>query len=115
VNFEVVFFIVFGAVVAYFLYSMFRHGGFKGAMFGARISSSIGEVSTTTRGVGSQKLKVHLLDVDDPTKPRVGIELTSSTPLSWNTVPIRLSDDGVRELISLLEQSLGSPPPREKP
>jgi hypothetical protein len=115
VSFEIVFFVVFGAIVAYSLYAIFRHGGFKGAMFGAKISSSIGEVSTKTRGVGSQKLKVHLLDVEDPTKPRVGIELTSSTPLSWNTVPIKLSDASVRELISLLEQSLGSPPPLEKP
>lgn len=114
-SFEIVFFIVLGGIVAYFLYSMFRHGGFKGAMFGARISSSIGEVATVTRGLGSQKLKVHLLEVDDPTGPHVGIELTSSTALSWNTVPIKLSDAGVRELISLLEQSLGSPPPREKP
>jgi len=115
VSFEVVFFIVFGAIASYFLYSVIRHGGLRGAIFGAKISSSIGEVSGYKRGLVSQKLKVHLLETDDHAAPRVGIELTSSAPGSWNTVPIRLSDDGVRELISLLEQSLESPPPREKP
>lgn len=110
---ETLFFIVLGGIAAYFLYSVFRHGGFKGAMFGAKISSSIGEVSVSGRGLFSQKLKVHLLESDDPAAPRVGIEFTSSTPLSWNTIPITLSDADVRELISFLEQSLASAPPRD--
>jgi hypothetical protein len=110
---EILIFILLGAAAAFFIYLIVRHGGFKGALFGAKISSSIGEVAGATRGLGSQKLKVHVLDANDPAAPRVGIELTSSTPLSWNTVPIKLSDDAVRELISLLEQSLGSVPPRD--
>ena len=112
---KLVFFVIFGSFVAYFLYSMFRHGGFRGAMFGARIYSSVGEVSTGKRGLGSQKLKVHVLEIDDANEPRIGIELTSASPLSWSTVPITLSDAGVRELISLLEQSLVSTPPSEEP
>lgn len=110
---EILVFILIGGAASYFLYSVIRHGGLKGAIFGAKISSSMGEVSGYKRGLVSQKLKVHLLETNDPAAPRVGIEITSSGPGSWNTVPIRLSDDGVRELISLLEQSLGSPPPRD--
>lgn len=106
-------FVFIGLIAAYFLYSVIRHGGITGAIFGGKISSSIGEVSAYKRGLLSQKLKVHVLETDDPAAPRVGIQLTSSAPGSWNTVPIRLSDDGVRELISLLKQSLESPPPRD--
>lgn len=34
---ETLFFIILAAVVAFFLYRMIRHGGFKAAMFGASL------------------------------------------------------------------------------
>ncbi|HKB98022.1 MAG TPA: hypothetical protein VKD23_04465 [Terriglobales bacterium] len=43
-GFEVIFFAVFAGVIGFFVYRMFRHGGFKAAMFGARIERTVGEV-----------------------------------------------------------------------
>ncbi len=103
---ELVFFAIFFGIIAYFGYSTIRHGGFKGAMFGAKILSSVGEVSSTKRGLMSQKLKVHILDDDDPAGRSVGLELTSSGPGSWSTTPINLSRSEVRRLISLLEAAI---------
>lgn len=105
-QFEAIFFAVFACVAGYFIFNMIRHGGFRGAMFGARILSSVGEVQSSKRGLISQKLKVHVLDGGSMASPAVGIELTSSAPGSWSTTPITLSGADVRELISLLERAL---------
>ena len=109
-SFEIIFFGLFFSVVAYFVYSMIRHGGFKGAMFGAKILSSVGEVRSPKRGLMSQKLKVHILDSDDFAERSVGLELTSSGPGSWSTTPIKLPNSEVRRLISLLEEAIRPAP-----
>jgi hypothetical protein len=44
------FFLVFAAVVGYFVYRVLRHGGFRGAMFGARIEDTVGEVRVERQG-----------------------------------------------------------------
>lgn len=105
---ENIFFVVFGCVVAYGIFSVFRHGSFKGAMFGARVVSFVGEVSGPKRGVMSQKLKVHVLDAEGPADPAVGIELTSSGPGSWSMTPISLTSSDAQRLIRLLEQATNS-------
>lgn len=109
-NFEVIFFALFFCVVAYFVYSIIRHRGFKGAMFGATVLSSVGEVSSPKRGFMSQKLKVHILGGESPTDRSVGLELTSSGPGSWSTTPIRLSTSEARRLISLIEEAIARGP-----
>ncbi len=105
-TFEMIFFAVFFGIVAYFAYSAIRHGGFKGALFGAKILSSVGEISCAKRGLMSQKLKVHILDSDDPVDRSVGLELTSSGPGAWSMTPINLSSSEARRLISLLEEAI---------
>jgi len=108
-SFEVIFFALFFCVIAYFVYSIIRHRGFKGAMFGATVLSSVGEVSSPKRGLMSQKLKVHILGGESPTDRWVGLELTSSAPGSWSMTPIRLSAE-TRKLIALLEEAIARAP-----
>jgi hypothetical protein len=103
VKFEYIFFGLFFSFVAYFGYSMIRHGGLRGALFGAKVLRTVGEVSSSKRGLMSQKLKVHILDAESSVEGAVGIELTSSAPGSWSTTPIRLSNSEARNLIELLE------------
>lgn len=109
-NFEVIFFALFGSVIAYFIYSIIRHRGFKGAMFGAAVLSSVGEVASVKRGFMSQKLKVHILGGESPTDISVGLELTTSGPGSWSMTPIRLSTSETRKLIVLLEEAVARGP-----
>jgi len=105
-SFDVIFFALFFCVIAYFGYSIIRHRGFKGAMFGATVLSSVGEVSSPKRGFMSQKLKVHILSGESPTETSVGLELTSSGPGSWSMTPIRLTTSEARRLIALLEEAI---------
>ena len=103
---ELIFLALFLGVIAYFIYSIVRHRGFKGAMFGAEVLSSVGEVSSPKRGLMSQKLKVHILGGDNPANRSVGLELTSSGPGSWSMTPIRLSTSEAKKLIVLLEEAV---------
>ena len=105
VKFEYIFFGLFFSFIAYFGYSMIRHGGLRGALFGAKVLHTVGEVSSAKRGLMSQKLKVHILDTQTSAEGAVGIELTSSGPGSWSTTPIRLSNSEAQKLIQLLEQA----------
>ena len=57
-KFEYIFFGLFFSFIAYFGYSMIRHGGLRGALFGAKVLHTVGEVSSSKRGLMSQKLKV---------------------------------------------------------
>ena len=54
--FTILFLAVLAFVVAAFLYSVLRHGGFKAAMFGARIDRTLGEVT----GGGARLMNVGL-------------------------------------------------------
>ena len=110
-SFDVVLFALFFAAIAYLGYSIIRHRGFKGAMFGATVLSSVGEVAAQKRGFMSQKVKVHILGGDSPTDRSVGLELTSSAPGSWSMTPIRLSMPEARSLIGLLEKAISLSPP----
>ena len=104
-KFEYIFFGLFFSFVAYFGYSMIRHGGLRGALFGAKVLHTVGEVSSSKRGLMSQKLKVHVLDAKISEQGAVGIELTSTAPGSWSTTPIRLSNSEAQKLLQLLEQA----------
>jgi hypothetical protein len=105
-SFEWIFFALFFGVIAYFIYSIIRHRGFKGAMFGAEVLSSVGAVSSPKRGLMSQKLKVHILGGENPAERSVGLELTSSGPGFWSMTPIRLPTSEAKKLITLLEQAV---------
>ena len=103
---EILFLAIFVGVLLYFAYSIIRNRGFRGAMFGAPVVSSLGEVSIARRGFGSQKLKVHILGGESPSDRSVGLELTSFGPGSFSMTPIRLSLAEVRTLIGLLEKAI---------
>ena len=68
-------FVAFGA---FFLYRMFRHGGLRGAMFGARVVRAVGEVSAESQGPVRVVLKVHLLERTGSDK-LVGLELVAKS------------------------------------
>ena len=104
-NWDIVFFTLFWCCIALAVYSVYRNGGFKGAMFGARILDKVGEVSAQKRGLVSQTLRVHLLETSNSTEQKIGIEFASSGGGSWGSMPTVLSSTEAQELIRLLKQA----------
>jgi hypothetical protein len=101
---ETLFFVVFAAIVVYGGYRVMRHGGFKAAMFGARIEHTVGEVAGERQGSMNVALKVHALRRDDSEK-LVGIELVAKSIASYKMMPITLSVNQALQLASLLQNA----------
>lgn len=91
--------------LAYFAYSVIRHGGFRGAMFGARIVDTIGEVEGADSRLSSTRIKVHILEAENSEPRRVGIEVVMTSLASWASSPITLSQSQARELAGILERA----------
>src|SRR6266404_5056044 len=103
-GFEVLFFAVF-AVIGFFVYRMFRHGGFKAAMFGARIERTVGEVSGEKQGPVAVALKVHILRREAAEK-LVGVEFVAESFASYQMMPITLSVSQAQQLATLLDAAV---------
>ena len=97
------FFAIFGAIVLTFLYKIIRYRGFKAAMFGARINRTVGEVEGAGRGVVRFRLRVHVLSGERGRA--VGIELIGRSVVSYQMLPIMLSFEGTKELVTLLQEA----------
>lgn len=101
---SLIFFAVFTAIVGTSLYRIVKYGGFKAAMFGGHIESTLGEVKGTGRMV-NVKLRVHALSGGGDDRA-VGIELVATTIASYQMLPITLSIEGAHELIGLLQEAV---------
>ena len=104
---DVIFWLIFGSMIVYFVYNVFRRGGFKAAFFNAAITGSIGEVELTGPKLMSQRIKVHTLDRDG--EALVGIEIVSKSIGSYEMLPLVLSSAQARQLLSLLQQAAKRP------
>ena len=100
---DVLFWLIFAGVIGFFLFNIVRRGGFKPALFNARISDTLGEVEASAPKLTSQNVKVHTLDRDGQTL--VGIEVTSKGIGSWEMLPLVLSQEQASELSQLLQQA----------
>jgi hypothetical protein len=107
-GFEVLFFAIFAAVIGFFAYRMIRHGGFKAAMFGARIDRTVGEVSGERQGPVGVALKVHILRREAAEK-LVGVEFIAKSFASYQMTPITLSVAQAQQLASLLNEAVRAP------
>jgi hypothetical protein len=102
---NLVFLAVFGAVVAYFVFRLFKFGGVKAAMFGARIERTVGEAEGSKGNLIKTIVRVHVLD-GGPDKA-VGLEFVAKGFASYRMVPITLSDSEARDLIRHLQSAVG--------
>lgn len=103
--FEYVFFAIFGLVAVYMLYQVVRNRGFRGAMFGAPVAGTVGELDLGRRGMVRTRLKVHRLESKDATSPEVGVEFVTSTIGSWHMIPVALTRSEAVALSALLSQA----------
>jgi hypothetical protein len=97
------FWIIFGLVASFFLFQMLTKG-WKGAIFGARITKSFDAIKQESVGLTSGRVRVHVLN----TKPQrsVGIEVVWATFLSWEMVPIKLSVEAAQRLVDDLSAAI---------
>lgn len=101
---KLIFFVLFGATVAYFIFRFFKFGGFKAAMFGARIERTVGEAKGSDGSMMKTLVRVHVLE-GSPEKT-VGLEFVAKSFASYQMVPITLSLSEARDLISYLQSAV---------
>lgn len=85
-----------------------RYGGLTGALVGARVRRTLGEVSSSGPGSRSRTLSVQLLDVAPGAEPSVLLLVASRATMSSTTTPIAMSRADARALAQVLNQV---PPP----
>jgi len=105
-NFEDIFpfffFVVFALVIGSFIYKIFKHGGFKAAMFGAPIERTVGEVHGSGVKFMNIAVKVHTLG-GDSTEKAIGLEFVAKSIASYQMMPVTLSASEARKLATLLQ------------
>jgi hypothetical protein len=94
--------------VANFVYQVIKKRGFKGAMFGAPIAQTVGELDLGKSGPMRTTLKLHRLESREPGAPAVGIEVVNRSVLSYHMLPIRLTLEQASVLRELLSQAAAS-------
>jgi hypothetical protein len=103
--FPYLFMAVFALVAGSFLIKFIKHGGFKGAMFGAQVARTVGEVSGTGAKPMTTLIKVHAL-TGGGTGKDIGIEFVAKSFASYQMTPATLSVAETKKLIALLESAV---------
>lgn len=103
---QYLFFLVFGLGAAYFAFQVVRNRGLRGAMFGARLVRTIGELDLGRRGMVRTTLKVHCLEPRDSASPTVGVELVATSYGGFGMTPIALTSEQASGFAALLAQAV---------
>src|SRR5579859_4893865 len=99
---------IFALGLANLVYQAIKKGGLKGAMFGASITQTIGELDLGKSGPMQMQtmLKVHRLESRAPGTPTVGIELVNRSVVSYHMLPIRLTSEQAGALREFLARAV---------
>ncbi|MDD2942325.1 MAG: hypothetical protein PHC51_05085 [bacterium] len=103
---QILFLAFFAFPIGFLLYRIIKHGGFKAAMFGAPIESTVGEVHGSGRKLIKLAIKVHKLGGSNHDKT-IGLEVVAKTVGSYQMLPVSLSLSEARNFIKLLESAVG--------
>ncbi|MEM1263725.1 MAG: hypothetical protein AAGH76_15100 [Pseudomonadota bacterium] len=93
IGFVVVVFIVVGLIV-------WKKGGLRGALFGAKILETVGEAYAQPRGSLTNTLRVHKLHGGD-----IGVEIVTRSGLGIQMNVLTLSAHEAKRLAQLLEDA----------
>jgi len=99
-----IFWILFVGFGFFFLFRIIRYGGFKAAIFGAKIERTLGEVQAQSVAGVSTTVKVHVLSSESKDRT-VGIELVAKSIASYQMMPIKLTSLDAQRLASLLQSA----------
>jgi hypothetical protein len=105
VNLGHVFLALFGLALLYFLFQVIKNRGFRGAVFGAPVARTIGQLNLGRKGMVRTRLKVHRLEPREPSSPEIGIEVWTKTIGAFSIAPLPLTREQAVTLSSLLSQA----------
>ena len=97
---------VVAAILAGNVWLTVKHSSWKGALFGAQISRTVGEVPARGSRWGGVSFKVHQLESADSDRA-VAVELVAKGPMSYQMLGASLSAAATRDLIAKLEEACG--------
>jgi hypothetical protein len=89
--------------VANLLVRAVRNRGFKAAMFGAPIKRTVGEIDLGKHGMMRTRLRLHSLEAREAGVRTIGIEVITTSRLSYHMFPIRMTPEEAalfRDLLS---------------
>jgi hypothetical protein len=104
-DFHAVLFAMVALVVVYLVSQVITHGGFRGAMFHARVARTVGEIDLGRRRMAWRTARVHLLQAGDGSTQDVGIEFRSKALGRSGGLSLALTADQVRALTVLLSEA----------
>ncbi len=96
-----------GGVILYFVTRIVRYGGFKAAMFGARIERTVGEVYGSGSKFMGSTIRVHVLEGD--AEKAIGLEVVQKGPGAYSMQPCSLSASEASKLVQLIQSALSRP------
>lgn len=102
---KIIFILPFALVFWYLLVRVIKYGGFKGGLFGAKVESTVGEVSGITQmWFTKAAMKIDVLKNDDWTKD-IGIGIVQKSFLSYKMTWISFKKSDVKKMIALLQDA----------
>lgn len=87
------------------LFRIVKHSGLKGALFGAAIGSTVGQVDLGGGALSRKRVKIHRLVSSSPDEPVVGLEIAQSPIGSFSMVPVALNREEAVTLARLLTEA----------
>jgi hypothetical protein len=101
------FILLFAVVLGVWIFNLIKHRGVKGAMFGAELRGTVGEMTLNANPLAKSTVKVHRLQPSDPSAgPHVGVELGFSSVLgAWEMRPVPLTRSQAQELAHLIAKA----------
>lgn len=104
-NPEIIFFAIVAIIVGTFIFKTIKNGGFKAALFGAEITNTYGEVTAASKKSVKTTFRIHSLQ-SSANEKLIGVEMINKTFASYHMMPITLSKEESRKLITLLQKAI---------
>jgi hypothetical protein len=102
---EALVYLILGAPALYLLFTVVRNRGFRGAMFGAPVTRTVGEIDLGRRRMVRTTARAYLLESGSPSAPEIGLEFSSKRFGRWNVFPLALTREQVRVFTVLLAEA----------
>jgi hypothetical protein len=93
------------AILVFFAWRYLKNGSLVGALLGARLTDTIGEIAISSSGMTSRVLRVSLLAAPNGGPHDIALAITSKAPLGASVVPVKLSHAQALELVALLQRA----------
>ena len=97
------FWVPFAVIAAILLFRILKYGGLRGAIYGAPVARTVGEIELLRKMGSSMMLRVHVLE-----DGRIVIEQSARAPLAASISGIPLSTTETDRLIAMLQQARSS-------